>query len=146
MSEITVQEVPIEQILGVHESVSEFEVPAQKAYFEDRYKDHEHLIILGSLDSSPAGYLVGYDRDGDGSFYCWMAGVDSHHRRRGVLSALMDFQDQWARSHGYHKIKIRTINERREMLINLIKRGFLLTEVEQRPDAGNNAISLEFPL
>lgn len=126
MIAVTVKEVPVGQILGIHKKVSEFEVPASKSHFEDRYQDREQLVILGSIDDQPAGYLVGFDRDRDGSFYCWMAGVDPNYRRRGVLSALMDYQEAWARSHGYHGIKVRTINERREMLINLVKRGSCL--------------------
>lgn len=146
MSTIRVTEASIEKAVEVNQTIVEFGEPYAKNYFEDRYGDREHLIIIGYADEQPAGYLIGYDRDQDGSFYCWMAGVDPAHRRQGVLSALMAYQAAWSKSHGYTKIKIKTRNNRREMLANLVKKGYLFTDVVPSEDAANNRISLEKPL
>lgn len=143
MKHVTVKEVSIEQIVEVSKKVVEFDAAYPKEHFANRYNGREHLLIVGFVDNEPAGYIVAYDRDQDGSLYCWMAGVDPEYRRLGVLTKLMDYQTAWAKQHGYKILKIKTRNNRREMLANLIKRGFLLTEVVQHSDPADNRISLE---
>lgn len=141
-NQVVVREVPIEEAVKVNATIVEFEAPYEKDYFESRYKDKERLIIVAYIDNNPAGYIVGYDRDADGSFYCWMAGVDPKFRKRGVLKSLMEYQDDWAREHGYNKLTIKTRNNRREMLSYLVRYGFSFTQVDQFPDISDNRIHL----
>ncbi len=140
---IIVKEVAIEEALKVNEKIPEFEESYSKDSFEERYKDKEKLINVAYLNGKPAGYIIGYDKFDDGSFYCWMAGVDTRFRRKGVLKALMIHQEKWAKKKGYEKIKIKTRNNRREMLAYLVKYGFNFIEVEQRPNIKDNRILLE---
>lgn len=142
-NKIIIKEVPIEEAVKVNESITEFDAPYQKDYFEERYKDKEKLIIVAYVDDQPAGYIVGYDKFRDGSFYCWMAGVNPKFRKMGVLKVLMDYEDKWAKEKGYNKIKIKTRNNRREMLAYLVKYGFFFTEVVQHPNIDDNRILLE---
>lgn len=141
--EIIIKEVPIEEAVKVNAAIIEFDEPYQKDYFEERYQNKDKLILVAYVDDLPAGYLVGYDKYGDGSFYCWMAGVNPLFRRRGVLKALMDYEDNWAKERGYKKIKIKTRNNRREMLAYLVKHGFFFIEVVQHPKREENRILLE---
>jgi GNAT superfamily N-acetyltransferase len=101
------------------------------------------LIIVAYVDDQPAGYTVGYDKFEDGSFYCWMAGVNPKFRKLGLLKSLMDYEDKWAKEKGYNKIKIKTRNNRREMLSYLVKYGFFFTEVIQQHNIDDNRILLE---
>jgi len=141
--EIVVKEVLIEEAVKVNASIVEFDEPYSKEYFEERYKGKEKLIIIAYLDNQPAGYMVGYDKFGDGSFYCWMAGVSPKFRKKGVLKALMGYLEKWSKKKGYNKIKVKTRNNRREMLAYLVKYGFYFTEVDQRPEIKDNRILLE---
>ncbi|MBI4150201.1 GNAT family N-acetyltransferase [Candidatus Woesearchaeota archaeon] len=140
---IIVKEVPIEEVVEVNKTIVEFREPYTREQFEERYGDKEKLIIVAHINKQPAGYIVSYDRFDDGSLYCWRAGVDPQFRRKGVLKALMDYQEQWARKHGYKKIKIKTRNKRREMLAYLVKYGFYFTEVIQHSAIEENRILLE---
>lgn len=140
---ITIKEVPIEEAVKVNATIVEFDAPYQKDYFEERYKDKDKLIIVAYVDDQPAGYIVGYDKFGDGSFYCWMAGVNPKFRKLGLLKAMMDYEDKWAKEKGYNRIKIKTRNNRREMLAYLVKYGFFFTEVVQQPNIDDNRILLE---
>ncbi len=140
---IIIKEVPIEEVLKVNATIVEFDAPCQKKYFEKRYKDKEKIIIVAYINNQPAGYIVGYDEFEDGSFYCWMTGVNPNFRKKGVLKALMDYEDKWAKEKGYNKIKIKTRNNLREMLSYLLKYGFFFTKVVQYPNINDNRIFLE---
>ncbi len=140
---ITIKEAPIEEVVKVNATIVEFDAPYQKDYFENRYKDAERLIVVAYVDDQPAGYVVGYDKFKDGSFYCWMAGVNPSFRKLGLLKEMMDYEDKWAKEKGYNKIKAKTRNNRREMLAYLVKYGFFFTEVIQKPNINDNRVLLE---
>lgn len=146
-NDIIVKEVSIEEAVKVNRNVIEFDGKDTKAEdFERRYQDKKKLIIVAYYENVPIGYIIGYDRDNDGSFYCWMAGVDNNYRRLGALTSLMNYQMNWAKKKGYNKLKIRTRNNRREMLSFLVKNDFNFVSVEQRDDITENRINLEHSL
>lgn len=140
---IKIKEDSIEVAVKVSAAITEFDKPYDKAYFENRYIDKANLILVSYVDNQPAGYMVSYDRNNDGSFYCWMAGVDPLFRRLGLLNQMMQYLYDWAKSHGYKKITIKTRNNRREMLAYLVKSGFNFTEVQPQPSIDDNRILLE---
>lgn len=141
--EIIIKEAPIKEAVAVNAKIIEFGEPYDKDYFEKRYAGKDKLILVAYVGDQPAGYIVAYDKFGDGSLYCWMAGVDPQFRRMGILRAMMDHQDGWAKKKGYKKIKIKTRNNRREMLAYFVKHGFLFTEVQPKSDINDNRIILE---
>ena len=142
---IEIKEVNIEEVLNVHKNIPEFyDVIPEKEYFENRYKGREKLIIVAYYDGIPAGYIIGYDKFQDNkSFYCWMTGVDVNYRRLGILTQLMDYQTNWAKDKGYHILKIKTRNTRREMLSFLIRNGFYFTDVQTKENIKDNRINLQ---
>lgn len=146
-NDIIVKEVSIEEAVKVNRNVIEFDgKDTTKEDFEKRYVGKDNLIIVAYYKNIPIGYIIGYDRDNDGSFYCWMAGVDNNYRRLGALTTLMNYQMNWAKNKGYNKLKIRTRNNRREMLSFLVKNDFNFVSVEQRDDITENRINLEHSL
>lgn len=146
-NDIIVKEVSIEEAVKVNRNVIEFDgKDTTKEDFEKRYVGKDNLIIVAYYKNIPIGYIIGYDRDNDGSFYCWMAGVDNNYRRLGALTSLMNYQMDWAKKKGYNKLKIRTRNNRREMLSFLVKNGFNFVSVENKEDITENRINLEHDL
>ncbi len=139
---ITVKPASIEKILKVNSKIPEFDEPKEQREFEERYMKKKHLLVIAHVNWKPAGYLIGYEEDKQ-TFYCWMTGVIPKFRKRGVLKKMMDFQDKWAKNNSYRKIKIKTRNTRREMLLYLVKYGFLITAVENTGRAEDNRILLE---
>lgn len=142
---LEVREVEIEEAIEVHKNVLEFDdLNPKKDFFENRYKDKQKLIIVSYYNNIPIGYIVGYNKyEDDESFYCWMAGVDINYRRLGALTALMKYQIEWAKSKGYKKLKIKTRNNRREMLSFLVKNNFYFTSVEPQENIEDYRINLE---
>jgi ribosomal protein S18 acetylase RimI-like enzyme len=141
--EIIIKEDTIESVLPVNATITEFDEPNTKAFFEERYGDRTKLILVAYVDDQPAGYLVSYDKDQDGSLYCWMTGVDPRFRRIGVLKKLMQSLFDWAKERGYQKITIKTRNKLKEMLAYLIGAGFDITEVQIMTSIEENRIFLE---
>lgn len=140
---IVITEDLIEVAVKVNATITEFDKPYDKAYFEDRYKNSVSLVLVAYVDNQPAGYMVSYDKNNDGSFYCWMAGVDPLFRRLGLLNRMMQYLNDWAKNHGYSKLTIKTRNNRREMLSYLVKAGFNFAEVQLQPSIEDNRILLE---
>lgn len=140
---IVIKEDSIEVAVLVNSTITEFDKPYDKSYFEERCKDKVCLILVAYVDNHPAGYMISYDRTNDGSFYCWMAGVEPPFRRLELLNKMMQYLYDWSKSHGYNRLTIKTRNNRREMLAYLIKSGFNFTEVQPQPLIKDNRILLE---
>ena len=109
-------------------------------------KDAIILIAFDGEDST--GYMCGYDRYKDGSFYVWMCGVKTAHRKKGVLYLMMESMLKRVREAGFQKAKIKTRNGRREMLAFLVKTGWNFLEVTTIPETKvcDNRILLELDL
>ena len=140
---IVIKEASLEEVVLVNATITEFGGPYEKFYFESRLKGKPHLALGAYIGGKAVGYMVAYDRDNDGSFYCWMAGVSPEHRRKGIIGQLMASLEQWTNANGYSWITIKTRNARREMLAYLVKAGFNFTAVEERPATRDNRILLE---
>jgi len=143
MKSVIVKEATIEEAVEVNARIPEFDKVYDQEYFIERIRDKDKLILVAYFNEEPAGYMVGYDKFQDGSFYCWMAGVNPKFRRQGVLKKLMDHGIEWAKGNAYNKIKVKTRNNRREMLAFLVKRGFMFTGVEKQPNIEDYRITLE---
>jgi ribosomal protein S18 acetylase RimI-like enzyme len=140
---ISVHEIDIRIVPEINDSIVEFGERYDVTYFENRYKDRSKLIVAGYVGQSQAGYMVAYDKFQDGSFYCWMTGVNPLFRRRGVLRAMMKYLVAWMRERGYHTLRIKTRNNRREMLSFLVREDFMFTEVESEPHIEDYRVSAE---
>ena len=81
MSNITVTEATIKDACLVHEAIPEFIDTPLPGLYEDRKNDATWITLIASVEGIEAGYLVAYDRDGDGSLYCWMIAVKPDFRR-----------------------------------------------------------------
>jgi hypothetical protein len=75
----------ISTIVPIHSQILEFDTNWTSKTFTDRFsgKDPVLLIAQNVQTKENAGYMVGYDRYNDGSYYCWMTGVVPNHRRNG---------------------------------------------------------------
>ena len=95
---IIIKNAPIEDVVFVNSTITEFDKPYKKEYFKERYEGKDNLIIVAYISNKPVGYVVWYNRDNDNSFYCWMAGVNPEYRRLGILKKLMDYGFNWAKN------------------------------------------------
>jgi len=140
---ITINEVPLTTAVAVNKQIPEFGEKYQEIHFLRRLQDKEHLIIVAFIAEQPSGYLIAYNRDADGSVYCWRAAVLPQFRRQGVLRTMMAYLEEWAKSRSYTKIKIKTRNKRRAMLAYLVKYGFNFIRVNPHEPLEESRIYLE---
>ncbi len=134
----------MERIVALTEQIPEFAGKGyDAAHFESRYHRKDPVLLAGFLGSRAVGYAVGYDRYGDGSYYCWMAGVFPAARRGGVLTALLARLEREARKKGYARLRVKTRNTRREMLAYLVANGYDAVRVEPRATTAENRILFE---
>lgn len=142
--EVRVAEATVQDVVGVNATVAEFEEPYNQNHFVERIRGKKHLILVGTIDQRPAGYMVSYeDERYPDSFYLWMAGVNPENRGQGVLKALMEHQESWAKEKGYTKLVLKTRNTRREMLGYLVKYGWNFIEVVPKDKTENTEILAE---
>jgi len=141
--EVKIKEGEVETALDVYLGMHEFSSFHRKEEIEDQLKNRQSLILTAYKDEVAVGFLIGYDKYLDGSFYCWMLGVSPEFRRKGVLTQLMGYLFTWALKNNYEKITLKTRNNRREMLAYLIKNGFNIKNMEINPAIEENKILFE---
>ncbi|OIO24603.1 hypothetical protein AUJ14_05720 [Candidatus Micrarchaeota archaeon CG1_02_55_22] len=140
-----VRECSEQDALSLWAAIPEFAESADSA----KQKCAERLpgrkpVFLAAFDgNAPAGFAIAYERDNDNSLYVWMTGVLPGYRRKGALTALMNHVEEYARKQGHAKLKIRTRNERREMLSFLVAEGYDVLSVEARANTKDSRINLE---
>ncbi|MBW3019088.1 GNAT family N-acetyltransferase [Candidatus Woesearchaeota archaeon] len=137
----SIKEISLEAAAEISSKVPEFP-NYSKEWFQNRIGKEEPFIIGAYINDKAAGYLVGFDKYHDGSFYVDMVGVIPEYRKKGVLTALMNYQYNWAKENGFNKIKIITRNNRREMIMFLAKEGYMFTEIIPKENVEENRICL----
>ncbi len=140
---ITIKPGSIDEVVEVSSQIPEFNMPHQAAEYERRLKNVNHLILISYNKNNPVGFKVGYEREQDGSFYSWMGAVSPDYRQFGIAKRLANYQETWARENGYTKIKMKTRNRLKPMLIFALKNGFMITKVETKPSLEEHRILLE---
>jgi GNAT superfamily N-acetyltransferase len=132
-----------EQAFAIHRQIPEFDIQstAQEQLHERIRSAKQPLILVANIDDQPAGYLMGYERNG--SFYVWLAGVLPAYRRHGVLAQLMTRTEQWARTANYTSLTIKTRNRFKSMLLFLLSRDFKIVDVDKRESPDSHRLLLE---
>ncbi|MBI4037959.1 GNAT family N-acetyltransferase [Candidatus Curtissbacteria bacterium] len=140
---VTVSKISLVMAVDISNKVPEFGEKYTEGFYKNRISGKDNLVIGGFVEEKLAGAIVGYCRYDDGSFYCWMAGVDPRFRGKGVFKAMMDYLEKWSIQKGYKSIKVKTRNNKREMLSYLLKYGYNFLEVEKKSKVGDFRILLE---
>tara|TARA_Y100000310_G_scaffold53462_1_gene49083 strand:+ start:111 stop:557 length:447 start_codon:yes stop_codon:yes gene_type:complete len=117
--------------------------PLEKTDFERRVKDADHLVLTAKKDDRHAGYMIGYNRYGHGSMYCWMTGVVPIARKEGVLSRMMEYLESWAKERNYTHLTVKTLNDHKSMLAYLVKNGFDVIDIDHNRDTSKIGILME---
>ncbi|MBP7239042.1 MAG: GNAT family N-acetyltransferase [Saprospiraceae bacterium] len=136
-----IEENRLDDAMLVIRQIPEFENIPEADRILSRLVNTPHLILSASIDSVPIGFKIGYERDG--MFYSWLGGILPEYRNKGIASALAEKQEEWAKTHGYTTIWMKTRNCFPEMLMMAIGRGFRIIGFDPREEVGQHRIVLE---
>jgi GNAT superfamily N-acetyltransferase len=81
------------------------------------------FLQIAAIDNKPVAFKLGYKEDNE-MFYSWLGGVLPEFRGLGIATELMKQQHDWCRHQGFKKIRTKTKNKWRDMLVLNIKNGF----------------------
>jgi predicted GNAT superfamily acetyltransferase len=132
----------VEVAVDVSRRVPELSNPYDARTYHERLAGKTSLILAAFTGGIPIGFKVGYDKDGDGSFYSWMGGVVPEFRNQRVALAMAQHQEQWAKAKGFHTIKFKTRNSHKPMLVFALRNGFSIVDVIRRDRVEDNRIVL----
>jgi predicted GNAT superfamily acetyltransferase len=139
---IIIKETSIKEVHSVSLNIPEFINPHPIEIYKKRLKNTNHLT-LGAFDGViPIGFKVGYGLNED-TFYSWMGAVLTDYRRQNIAKQLAQAQEKWAKENGYNKIRFKTRNKLRSMILFAIKNDFNIIEVETKEEIGENRIIME---
>jgi predicted GNAT superfamily acetyltransferase len=133
----------IEEVAAISRQIPEFDNPHEAEEYRKRLAGKKYLILIAYIDSYAVGFKLGYDKEEDGSFYSWMGGVLPAYRQAGVARELANVQEAWARQEGFTRIRFKTRNRHKAMLLFGIKNGFGISAVEPREAIEEYRILLE---
>ena len=115
---------------------------ANSEFFAERLHYKEDVIInLCYKDKVLIGFKIGY-RYNKTTFYSWVGGVIEQERNKGIAKKLMLVQHQTAKEKGYQRIRTKSMNRFKPMMILNLKNGFDIVQVYTN-DSGQTKIVFE---
>ena len=116
----------VNELLDLYSALFE---DAKLDFFTNRVHLKEDLItILCYHNSLLVGFKLGYRYD-DTTFYSWVGGVLAHYRKQGVAQKLMKSQHDIARKKGFKKVRTKSMNRFKPMILLNLKNGFDIVNV-----------------
>ena len=102
---------------------------AQTVFFIDRLISKEQVCSLIAFENNlPAGFKIGY-RYNSNTFYSWVGGVLPEFRQKGIAKKLAQQQELWAKNNGFTKLRTKSMNRFKPMMILNLKNGFNIISV-----------------
>ncbi len=127
---IEIKEGDLETVVEISKKVPEFHEPHGLEVYQNRLKNAPSITLVAYVDGQPAGFKVGYERDG--YFYSWMGAILPQYRRLGLARKLAEQQEAWAKAKGYPHVTFKTRNRLKPMLIFALSRGFDIIEIQPK--------------
>lgn len=111
-----------------------FEKPYPRETLLKSVEGKEHILILvASVDGQNVAYKAGFAHD-DQTFYSWVGGVSPLYRKLGIAAKLMEVQHQELKTMGFKKVRTKTKNKFKSMLLLNIKTGFDIVDTYMGAD------------
>lgn len=126
----TFEELPEDNIyqhmINIYSEIFE---DADLDFFRKRIEEHSNLFsVLAYFNDQPIGFKVGYPYNED-TFYSWIGGVLPSYRQQGIGTQMAKIQDNFAKDKGFKKLRTKSMNTYKAMMILNIKNGFDITKV-----------------
>ena len=101
---------------------------ADVKYFKERFNMHPKITSILAYDGENViGFKIGYPYK-NSTFYSWIGGVLPEYRGLGIASNLSEHQEIHARKQGCIKLRTKSMNQFKPMMILNLKQGFDIVE------------------
>ncbi len=108
---------------------SEIFEDADVVFFKKRIDSQPNAhIALVYNDNIPIGFKMGYPYSED-TFYSWVGGILPEFRRKGIASQLAKHQEYYAKDVGFTKLRTKSMNHFKPMMILNLKNGFDVSKI-----------------
>lgn len=126
-----IREGTVKEVIAIAEALEEFD--ARYGVDEMKMRLASNSLILVAIEGGEMiGFKCGYEyHSRKGSFYSWMGGVVTKHRKKGVATRVLHHMESWCRINGYTSIVFKTRNRFKAMIIFALKYGFSIWKTEQ---------------
>lgn len=141
MDMITIKEGNIDTVLAISQQIPEFVDAYGKAEYNKRLTDCYSSILIAYINDKAVGFKVGYQRED--YFYSWMGAVLPEYRQQGVAKLLAQTQEMQIKHAGFERLRFKTRNGLKSMIIFAIKNDFNIIAVEEKDDITTNRIWME---
>ena len=129
----------LEILLGLYSAIFK---DAKPVFFKQRILEKENVLsLIVFKEHKPIGFKIGYRYD-EKTMYSWVGGILPEFRRQGVAKKLAELQEKWAQKSGFTKLRTKSMNRFKPMMILNLKNGFNIKEVYTN-DSGQTKIIFE---
>jgi len=98
-------------------------------FFKQRISEHPNVYTILAFDNDNLiGFKIGYPYN-DSAFYSWIGGVQQDYRNKGIASKLAKLQEDYAQKEGFKKLRTKSMNIFKLMMILNLKNGFDITKI-----------------
>jgi predicted GNAT superfamily acetyltransferase len=98
-------------------------------FFKKRIHEQINVIsILAFNKEQLVGFKIGYHYNPQ-IFYSWVGGVHTSFRQKGIGSVLLEMQSSFVKRKGYKKLRTKSMNRFKPMIIMNLKNGFDIIQV-----------------
>ena len=124
---------------------SEIFEDADMIFFKQRIDEHSKMLsVLAYYGNDLIGFKIGYPYD-ENIFYSWIGGVKHGFRQQGIAKHLALLQQQWAKENDFVKLRTKSMNRFKSMMILNLKNEFDITKVYTNTN-GQTKVVFEKPL
>ncbi len=138
---IEITEGSIREVVELSRHIPEFSAPYNDEEYHQRLRFVQHQILIAKFKDNAVGFKVGYRQEDH--FYSWMGGVLPAYRRFGIAAKLADHQEEFCRRNQIKKIRMKTRNRHKNMLLLALNRSFRIIDIQTRDNVLENRIVLE---
>lgn len=119
-------EILIQELLKIYTTIFE---DADIDFFKDRFYENPKITsVLAYCKQELIGFKIGYPYSRD-IFYSWVGGVLPNYRQLGIANKLAEQQEISAKTQGFKKMRTKSMNQYKPMMILNLKRRFDLIDI-----------------
>jgi predicted GNAT superfamily acetyltransferase len=126
----TIEGIPEESTYKEIEKIySKIFIDSDLEFFKQRIIEHPQLCtVLAYHNNYLVGFKIGYPYN-ETTFYSWIGGVLSKYRQLGIGAQLAQIQEDFTRNKGFKKLRTKSMNMYKAMMILNLKSGFDITNI-----------------